>query len=218
MTQVPEDIYAEQEGVSADALANMGPLAAMAGIWEGVKGLDVNPYYEGERRQPYIEHMTLEPIDPQSNGPQLLYGLRYHTHIVKPGEVETYHDQVGYWLWEPATGNLFHSLTIPRAQIVLAIGNAEAGAKTFEVRAERGSTTNGICSGPFLDEAFRTDSFLMRVTLGDDGTWSYFEDTVMTVKGRPEPFHHTDRNTMRRVASAGENPLTLAGVIKADDD
>ena len=219
MTQLPEDIYAEQEGVSADALANMGPLAAMAGIWEGVKGLDVNPYYEGERRQPYVEHMTLEPIDPQSNGPQLLYGLRYHTHIVKPGEVETYHDQVGYWLWEPATGNLFHSLTIPRAQIVLATGNAAADAKSFEVRAERGSTTNGICSGPFLDENFRTDSFLMRVTLGDDGTWSYFEDTVMTVKGRPEPFHHTDRNTFRRVAPAGENPLTLAGVVvKADDD
>ena len=206
----PDDIYAEQEDVSADALARMGPLAALAGTWEGVKGLDVNPYYEGERRQPYVEHMTLEPIDPQSNGPQLLYGLRYHTHIVKPGEVETYHDQVGYWLWEPATGNLFHTLTIPRAQIVLAMGHAEQDAKTFEVRAERGSTVNGICSGPFLDENFRTDSFVMKVTLHDDGTWSYFEDTVMTVKGRPEPFHHTDRNTFRRVAPPVENPLALA--------
>jgi hypothetical protein len=27
--------------------------------------------------------------------PQLFYGLRYHTHVVKPGEVETFHDQIG---------------------------------------------------------------------------------------------------------------------------
>ena len=23
-------------------------------------------------------------------------------HLVNPGEVETFHDQVGCWLWEPA--------------------------------------------------------------------------------------------------------------------
>ena len=90
------------------------------------------------------------------------------------------------------------------------MGQAAADAKTFEVRAERGSTTNGICSGPFIDEAFRTDSFLMRVTVNDDGTWSYFEDTVMTVKGRAEPFHHTDRNTLWRVADPEPNPLAEA--------
>jgi hypothetical protein len=210
MTQIPDDIYAEQEDVNVNALANLGPLAPLAGVWEGIKGLDVNPFYEGERRQAYVETIDLQPIDPQSNGPQLLYGLRYHVHIVKPGEVETYHDQVGYWLWEPATGALFHSLTIPRAQIALAMGQATADAKTFEVRAERGSTTNGICSGPFIDAAFRTDSFLMRVTVNDDGTWSYFEDTVMTVKGRPEPFHHTDRNTLHRVGAPTPNPLAEA--------
>jgi hypothetical protein len=207
MTDLPDDIYAEQDDVDVDALANLGPLAPLAGVWEGVKGLDVNPYYEGERRQAYIERIDLQPIDPQSNGPQLLYGLRYHTHIVKPGEMETYHDQVGYWLWEPATGAIFHSLTIPRAQIVLAMGQAAADATTFEVRAERGSTVNGICSGPFLDEAFRTDSFEMKVTIHDDGTWSYFEDTVITVKGRDEPFHHVDRNTLKRVEAPKPNPL-----------
>ncbi|HUO22321.1 MAG TPA: heme-binding beta-barrel domain-containing protein [Caulobacteraceae bacterium] len=210
MTDLPADIYAEQEDVDVDALANLGPLAPLAGVWESAKGLDVNPYYEGDRRQPYFERISLELIDPQSNGPQLLYGLRYHTHIVKPGEVETYHDQVGYWLWEPATGAIFHSLTIPRGQIVLAIGHAEADAKTFEVTAQRGSATNGICSGPFLDAAFRTDSFTMKVTINDDGTWSYFEDTVMTVAGRPEPFHHTDRNTLVRVAASAPNPLAAA--------
>lgn len=207
MTDLPADIYAEQEDVDADAMANLGPLAPLAGVWEGAKGMDVNPYYDGERRQPYVERIELEPIDPQSNGPQLLYGLRYHTRIVKPGEVETYHDQVGYWLWEPATGNLFHSLTIPRGQIALAMGHAAADARSFEVRAERGSTVNGICSGPFLEENFRTDSFMIKVTVNDDGSWSYFEDTVMTVRGRAEPFHHTDRNTLRRVEGPQPNPL-----------
>jgi hypothetical protein len=210
MTDLP-DIYAEQEDVDADTLANLGPLAALAGVWESAKGLDVNPYYDGERRQPYVERIELQPIDPQSNGPQLLYGLRYHTRIVKPGEIEAYHEQVGYWLWEPATGALLHSLTIPRGQIVLAIGHAAADARSFEVRAERGSTVNGICSGPFLNENFRTDSFMIKVTVNDDGSWSYFEDTVMTVKGRAEPFHHTDRNTLRRVEGPLPNPLAGHG-------
>jgi hypothetical protein len=29
---------------------------------------------------------------------------------------------------------------------------------------------------------------------------------VLQVRGRPEPFHHTDRNTMRRVAEPKPNP------------
>ena len=49
---------------------------------------------------------------PQTNGPQLFHGLRYDMRIVKPGEVETGYDQVGYWLWEPATGDLVQTLAI----------------------------------------------------------------------------------------------------------
>ena len=137
----------------------------------------------------------------------MLYGLRYHTHILKPNEAETYHDQVGYWLWEPATGTILHSLAIPRGQVVLAKGRAAADAVQFEVNAVRGSTENGICSGAFLEHAFRTDSFRMVVTLNPDDTWSYFEDTVLQVHGRPDPFHHTDRNTLYRVAPPTPNPL-----------
>ena len=96
----------------------------MAGVWEGTRSLDVNPKAPGPERQRFIERIELQPIDPQTNGPQLLYGLRYHTHIVKPGEIETYHDQVGYWLWEPATGMLIQTLAthvelVKRVQISL---------------------------------------------------------------------------------------------------
>ena len=81
----------------------------------------------------------MQPIDPQTNGPQLFYGLRYHTHIVKPGEVETFHDQVGYWLWEPAARTVIHTLAIPRGQVLLAAGTAEPDATEFVVSAALGS-------------------------------------------------------------------------------
>jgi hypothetical protein len=68
---------------------------------------------------------------------------------------------------------------------------------------------NGICSAPFLEEAFRTDSFAMKVTINPDGTWSYVEDTVLQIRGRDEPFHHTDKNTFSRVAAPTPNPLAL---------
>jgi hypothetical protein len=206
MNDLPADIYSEQEGIDVDTLANLGPLTGLAGVWQGDKSLDVNPFGDGERRQRFVERIDMQPIDPQSNGPQYFYGLRYHVHITKPHEVETYHDQVGYWLWEPATGLILHSLTIPRGQIVLAKGHAAPDARSFEVAALRGATENGICSTAFLERAFRTDSFHMQVEIDDRG-WSYFQDTVLTIPGRAEPFHHTDRNVLVRVGPAKPNPL-----------
>ncbi|MGH8444361.1 MAG: heme-binding beta-barrel domain-containing protein, partial [Solimonas sp.] len=98
MNDFPKGIYTEPEP-DADTLANLGPLTGMAGIWTSTRGLDVNPKADGPEKQAYVEHIELQPIDAQTNGPQLFYGLRYHTRIVKPGEVEAFHDQVGYWLW-----------------------------------------------------------------------------------------------------------------------
>jgi hypothetical protein len=191
-------------------LANLGPLAALAGVWEGEKGQDVKPTEDGAETQRYVERIELEPIDPQMNGPQLLYGLRYHTHIVKPGEVEMHHDQVGYWLWEPATGRILHSLTIPRGQVVLAKGKAKANASSFTVKARRGSTENGICQGAFLEENFRTDRFEMTVTVHDNDSWSYEETTILKIKGVKKPFDHGDKNTLHRVKAARRNPLARA--------
>lgn len=210
MQDFPKDIYTEPSNIDFDTLANLGPLRGMAGIWEGSKGLDVKPKADGPRQQGYVERIELQPIDPQTNGPQLFYGLRYATHIVKPGQVKTYHDQVGYWLWEPATGTVVHTLAIPRAQVALAAGRAAADATTFEVTATRGVTDYGICSTPFLETAFRTDSFRIKVTVNPDGTWSYFEDTVLIIPGLAEPFHHTDRNTLQRIAPPTPNPMARA--------
>jgi hypothetical protein len=94
MTDLP-DIFTEPDDVAADTLANLGPLRRLAGVWEGAKGLDVNPKAAGPERSNFIERIELQPIDAQANGPQLFYGLRYHAHILKPGEAITFHDQVG---------------------------------------------------------------------------------------------------------------------------
>jgi len=209
----PADIFTEPEP-DVDTLANLGPLAAMAGVWIGERGVDVNPKADGPETDPYIEHYELQPIDAQTNGPQLLYGLRYHTRIVEPDKVETFHDQVGHWLWEPATGALLLTLSIPRGQVAMLAGHAAADAKAFRVQAVRGSLTNGIVSGPFLEYAFRTESCTVDVTINADGTWSYVQDTVLTVRGQPEPFHHTDRNTLRKIAEPTPNPTALAAAME----
>ncbi len=212
MPDFPEDVFTEPSNVDVDTLKNLGPLRGMAGIWEGTKGLDIKPKADGPRQQAYVERIELQPIDPQTNGPQLFYGLRYASHVVKPGQVKTYHDQVGYWLWEPSTGTVIHSLAIPRAQIAMAVGKAAADATSFELNAARGTTTYGICSTPFLEYAFRTESFTIRVSLNPDGTWSYFEDTVLMIHGQGEPFHHSDRNTLTRIAAPTPNPMARSPI------
>ncbi len=203
----PEDIYTEPRDVDAHTLNHLGPLRPMAGVWQGERGLDVKPKADGPKKQAFIERISLQPIDPATNGPQLLYGLRYHTHITKPGLGKTYHDQVGYWLWEPATGTVIHTLTIPRGQTAMAMGRAAPGDKVFELHATQGLSTWGICSAPFLEHAFRTTAFHIKVTVNDDGTWGYEEDTVLQIRGRDEPFHHTDRNLLRKSAEPTPNPL-----------
>ncbi len=206
MTKFPAHLFDEPDA-NVDTIANLGPLRHLAGRWEGTMSRDVKPTADGGASQQYVEHIDMRPIDPQTNGPQLLYGLRYHIHIVKPGEVETYHDQVGYWLWEPATGNITYTLTIPRAQIALLEGKADADATSFTVEATRGSTQNGICSGAFLEENFKTTAAKMTITVEDDDHWSYEEVTTLEIKGVPAPFDHTDRNRLRRVGPAVPNPL-----------
>lgn len=207
MTDFPDDIFTEPDPIDPDTLANLGPLRRLAGIWEGSKGVDLNPKADGPQRKTFTERIELQPIDPQPNGPQLFYGLRYHTRIIAPGEAATFHDQVGYWLWEPATGLVLQTLAIPRGQSALAGGTAAAGDDRLVLTARRGDTQYGITSNPFLEHAFRTDSYRIEVTFNPDGSWSYVLDTMLLVKGRAEPFAHRDVNTLVKVAEPTPNPM-----------
>ena len=209
-----DDLFTEPDG-DPDTLSRLGPLTALAGVWEGTRGEDEHPSADGTERDAFVERYELQPIDRQTNGPQLLYGLRYHTHIVKPGESETFHDQVGYWLWEPATGTVTLTLGIPRGQVLLAGGTAEQDASEFEVRAAVGSEVYGILSNPFLDQAFRTLSYRMHVVTHPDGTWSYEEEGVLEIPDRDQPFHHIDRNTLAKLAEPDPNPLMAPAAAPA---
>ena len=207
MNPFPEDIFTEPSDVDPDTLANLGPLRRLAGSWRGEKGADVNPKADGPERRKYIERIDFQPIDPQANGPQLFYGLRYHIHINTAEEDITFHDQVGYWLWEPATGLVLQSLTIPRGQTALAAGQATPDADKLVLTAERGQTEYGICSTAFLEHAFRTDRYRIEVTFHPDGSWSYVSDTTLIVRGQTEPFLHRDINRLTRIVEPKPNPL-----------
>lgn len=207
MTKFPDDIFTEPEDVDPDTLANLGPLRPLAGVWEGTFGVDLAPKADGPERRTFIERAEFQPIDPQANGPQLLYGLRYHIHITTLEEDITFHDQIGYWSYEPATGLILQSLTIPRGQSVLAKGTAKPGDRSLKVSAERGSTENGIVSTAFLENAFRTDAYALQITFNDDDSYSYVSDTTLIVRGNQEPFLHRDTNTLKRIAPPKPNPL-----------
>jgi hypothetical protein len=206
MSDFPADIYTEPE-FDPDTLKNLGPLAPLAGVWESTRGLDVHPVVEGTEKQAYVERYELQPIDPQTNGPQLLYGLRYHVHITKPHEAMTFHDQVGYWLWEPATQTVTHTLAIPRGQVAIASGRAAPDARSFELDCEFGSIHHGTLSIPFLDHAFRTESWHIKVSIHANGTWTYEQDTVLKIAGRDDLFHHTDKNTLKKIGEPTPNPV-----------
>ena len=204
--ELPDDIFTEPDDVDPETLANLGPLRWLAGIWEGERGVDVNPKADGPETRKYYERIEMQPIDPQANGPQLFYGLRYHQHVNTREEDITFHDQVGYWLYEVSTGLIIQTLAIPRGQIAIASGHAEPDAKRLVVKAERGETEYGICSTSFLDLAFRTDRYELAIDFHDDGSWSYVSDTMLMVKGRSELFRHRDHNRLVKVAEPDLNP------------
>jgi hypothetical protein len=209
MLPIPADIFTEPSKVSPDGIANLGPLRGLAGGWQAQRGVDVNPKAEGPEQRIFQEHNLMLPIDPQTNGPQIFYGLRYHIHINTLEDDITFHDQVGYWLWEPNSGLILQSVTIPRGQALLAAGNGKPGDKKISVSAKRGDTAYGICSNEFLEQAFRTDSYRCDITFNDDGTWTYLIETELMVKGSDKPFLHHDTNTMKLVAAPQLNPWAL---------
>jgi hypothetical protein len=81
---------------------NYGPLALLVGTWEGAKGLDVAPEPDGEERNPYYETITFEAAGDVTNAEkQTLSVVRYHQVVSRKSNNEVFHDQVGYWLWDP---------------------------------------------------------------------------------------------------------------------
>lgn len=181
-------------------MMQLGPLATLAGVWEGDKGTDKAPSDDrGTEHNVFRERITFEPIATVRNHEQALYGLRYATIAWRIGEVDPFHEEVGYWLWDPAEKQVLRCFIVPRGVALIAGGTAEATARSFTLVAEAGSGTYGICSNRFLDQAFKTVRYELTVSILDGNQFHYKEDTQLRMAGKVELFHHTDENTLTRV-------------------
>ncbi len=183
-----------------DLLQYLGPLAALAGVWEGDKGADVAPSDDrGTEQNAFRERMTFEPFGPVRNHEQQLYGLRYATVAWRLGEDAAFHEDTGYWLWDAVAKQVLRCFVVPRGVTVLAGGTVEPDATSFQISADAGSDTYGICSNKFLDREFKTVRYELTVTMHSRDSFSYHEDTQLKMKGRSDLFHHTDANRVTRV-------------------
>ena len=183
-------------------MSDWGPLEGLIGEWEGEGGLD--RAYSHTRQEvldtPYSEKVSMKPFGPVDNGRQRLFGLDYKSAMWRGDEVNPFHTELGYWLWDAATGEVLRCFVVPRGITVLAgtIGVA-ADATTFHLSARLGDPRYGISENAYLADNASSTSYDVGIELGADGTWSYAETTMLTMREFPEPFSHTDRNTLRRV-------------------
>ncbi len=177
-----------------------GPLAVLIGEWEGEGGLDTSFSHSKNAvvQTPYLEKVTMKPFGPVDNGNQHLYGLDYKTAMWRDDEQNPFHTEVGYWLWDGATGEVLRGFVVPRGITVLAGGNAASDATEYTLRAELGGGQYSISENQYLTKHASSVSYTVTISIGD-GTWSYDETTMLKMDELPELLAHTDRCTLRRV-------------------
>ena len=102
-----------------------GPLTQLLGKWIGQKGLDIAPNADAAPdKNSYIDELTVTTAGPAENAEeQQLVAVKYHHVVRKQESGHIFHDQIGHWIFEPSTGMIMHSLTIPRGVCLLAGGN-----------------------------------------------------------------------------------------------
>ena len=88
---------------------------------------------------------------------------------------------------------------VPRGVTIIAGGTVEPNANNIELVANIGSDTYGIFSNKFLDKEFKTVRYELKVTVNGDSSFCYEEDTPLQIPNQKNLFHHTDKNTLRKV-------------------
>jgi len=201
MRQVTNNVMAGEPAMTDD-IANLGPIGVLAGVWEGGKGDDRAPDDDRTKvkHNPYRERMTFEPIGEVNNHEQSMFGLRYATMAWRLDAETPFHEEVGYWLWDAANSQVMRCFIVPRGVSIVAGGTVAADATIFELAADVGSETYGICSNKFLDQEFKTVRFELSIEIHDNDSFSYAEDTVLQIKAQNEPFHHRDKNVVYRIS------------------
>ena len=179
-----------------------GPLASLAGDWEGSDGLDFSFHHEegATGDTPYFETVQFKPFGPVDNGSQSLYGLDYRMAAWRMTDLhdDPFHTEIGYWVYDPVAHILSRCFMVPRGSVRIASGQVAPDATEFSLAATRGSTTNGILSNSYFDQQARTESYEIQISVTDEG-WSYESNTVLDMANLGRKLSHTDRNSLIRV-------------------
>jgi hypothetical protein len=176
-----------------------GPLAVLFGVWRGDSGMDIAPVPDDDEHNPYYETITFEAAGDVTNAEeQVLSIVRYHQQVSRKSNDEVFHDQIGYWLWDPATDTVIQTLTIPRAVTLLAGGVArnEGEETVLEVSATAGDAQWGILQAPFMQAKATTTGYshCMKVS---GNSMRYSQTTVLEIYGKHD-YQHTDENSLTR--------------------
>lgn len=186
-------------------MSELGPLETLLGRWEGNVGLDISFHHDDDHIEEtgYFEKASFSRIPVVNNGSQRMHGLNYQMTAWRHGEekMDPFHDEVGYLLWEEATGLVMRCFAVPRGIALLAAGKAAADSKVLEFKAELGSSGIGLLQNPYLLENAKTTEFVGVFTIEDDDTFSYTSDLTLDLAAYGGVMHHTDKNTLQRVAS-----------------
>jgi len=87
---------------------------------------------------------------------------------------------------------------VPRGIVVIAGGRCAADATEFTLSAEARAAQYTIGEKAYLAKNASTLSYSVVITVNGDGTWSYEETTMLKMTEMPEPFAHTDHNTLHK--------------------
>lgn len=174
-----------------------GPLAQLAGFWEGDGGLDISPEPEGQEVNPYFETILFEKCgDVENAGKQTLAVMRYHQVVSRQSDEKVFHNETGYWLWDADKKLVMQTLSIPRGVSLVAGGSCEDSAsKVLEVRAAAGDADWSIAQAPFMRDNAKTLAFTHKISVNGDAL-TYSETTSLEIYGKR--FEHTDENTLKR--------------------
>jgi len=178
---------------------DFGPLNGLIGKWVGDKGLDIAPEPDGKEENPYYETIEYNVVGDVTNAEsQTLFVIRYLQSVKRKSNDKEFHNQLGYWIWDPKEKIVMHSLIIPRAVNVLAGGKYsgetdENGNVIITVSASMDNPDWGIIQSPFMRDNACTKQFSQELIIGKDSL-SYSQNTVVDIYGKV--FDHTDVNTL----------------------
>ena len=179
-------------------IENLGPLAPLAGTWEGDKGDDTAPDDDPKETEinKYRERLVFDPFGPVNNHAQVLYGLRYSTTAWRLEEESPFHEELGYWLWDPAEKQvtaMFHRSTRSGGYRGRHCRNRMPGNSTWPpMWTPKPTAFVPTNSWTGSSKQFAMSSMSLFTT---HNSFSYEEDTQLKIKGQKELFSTTSTKT-----------------------